>query len=113
MGAEYFESVLIDYDPSSNYGNWNYVSGIGNDPREDRYFNVLTQAKRYDEGGDYVRQWVPELSALPSTRIHEPFLLKEPEQKFLNLEIGRDYPKPCFNIYTWKALKKRKKDKLV
>ena len=112
MGAEYFESVLIDYDPSSNYGNWNYVSGIGNDPREDRYFNVLTQAKRYDEGGDYVRQWVPELSALPSTRIHEPFLLKEPEQKFLNLEIGRDYPKPCFNIYTWKALKK-KKDRLV
>ena len=40
MGAEWFESQLIDYDVCSNWGNWNYVAGIGNDPRENRYFNV-------------------------------------------------------------------------
>ena len=66
MGAEYFESALIDYDPCSNYGNWNYVAGVGNDPRENRYFNILSQAKRYDPDGAFVRHWLPELAALPS-----------------------------------------------
>jgi len=37
LGAEYFESLLIDYDPCSNWGNWNYVAGVGSDPREGRY----------------------------------------------------------------------------
>lgn len=40
LGAEHFEEYLLDYDPSSNWGNWNYVAGVGSDPREDRYFNV-------------------------------------------------------------------------
>ncbi|WP_421798736.1 DASH family cryptochrome [Haliscomenobacter sp.] len=65
MGAEYFESVLIDYDVCSNWGNWNYVAGVGSDPREDRYFNMETQAKRYDPNGDYVRHWLPELAYSP------------------------------------------------
>ena len=51
MGAEYFESLLLDYDPCSNYGNWNYIAGIGSDPREKRKFNILNQASRYDEHG--------------------------------------------------------------
>jgi deoxyribodipyrimidine photo-lyase len=57
MGAEWFESHLIDYDVCSNYGNWNYAAGIGNDPREDRYFNIPKQASMYDPHGDYVRRW--------------------------------------------------------
>lgn len=65
MGAEYFESVLIDYDVCSNWGNWNYVAGVGSDPREDRYFNMETQAKRYDPNGDYVRHWLPEATYTP------------------------------------------------
>lgn len=40
LGAEHFEEYLLDYDPASNYGNWNYVAGVGFDPREDRYFSV-------------------------------------------------------------------------
>lgn len=60
IGAEYFESLLIDYDPASNWGNWNYVAGVGNDPRENRYFNPKTQAERYDPEGKYVRHWLSE-----------------------------------------------------
>ena len=56
MGAAYFEAMLIDYDVHSNYGNWMYVSGVGNDPR-DRKFNVRGQAERYDEGGKFQRLW--------------------------------------------------------
>lgn len=56
IGAAYFESQLIDYDVHSNYGNWMYVAGVGNDPR-DRKFNIKMQAERYDEGGKFQRLW--------------------------------------------------------
>lgn len=58
MGAAWFEHCLIDYDVASNYGNWNYIAGIGNDPRENRYFNTQTQAAKYDPKGEYVRHWL-------------------------------------------------------
>jgi deoxyribodipyrimidine photo-lyase len=57
IGAAYFESVLLDYDVHSNYGNWMYVAGVGNDPR-DRKFNVELQAERYDTSGKFRRLWL-------------------------------------------------------
>jgi deoxyribodipyrimidine photo-lyase len=59
IGASYFESMLIDYDVHSNYGNWMYVSGVGNDPR-DRTFNVKLQAERYDSNGKFQNLWLQE-----------------------------------------------------
>ncbi|MFK7925617.1 MAG: DASH family cryptochrome [Bacteroidia bacterium] len=94
IGAEYFESQLIDYDVCSNYGNWIYVAGVGNDPRENRYFNVISQAKRYDVKGEYVKHWLPMLADLPSQFIHEPW---EAGQKGLleyGVRLGVDYPQP-------------------
>nr|POE79733.1 putative cryptochrome dash, mitochondrial [Quercus suber] len=62
LGAEWYECNLIDYDVSSNWGNWQYVSGVGNDPRGNaRVFNPVKQAVDYDVNGEYVRAWVPEL----------------------------------------------------
>lgn len=91
-GARYFESALIDYDPCSNWGNWQYVSGVGNDPR-DRVFNVVGQGKRYDELGDYIKTWLPALKALPAEHIHEPHQLPASylDQRF-GVRLGRDYP---------------------
>ena len=57
IGAAYFESLLLDYDVHSNYGNWMYVAGVGNDPR-DRKFNVQIQAERYDSKGSYRNLWL-------------------------------------------------------
>ncbi len=57
MGAAYFESLLIDYDVHSNYGNWMYNAGVGNDPRN-RKFNIKSQQDRYDQNGKYVRSWL-------------------------------------------------------
>eukprot|EP00903_Cladosiphon_okamuranus_P000106 g106.t1 len=93
MGAEYFESMLIDYDVTSNWGNWNYVAGVGSDPREDRYFNIVKQARRYDPQGDYVRLWVPELSDLPTEFIHIPDQMQFAEQEEHDVKIGSHYPK--------------------
>ena len=58
-GAAYFESLLIDYDAHSNWGNWMYNSGVGNDPR-DRKFNISRQADMYDAQGKFQRQWLQE-----------------------------------------------------
>ncbi|KAI1140720.1 cryptochrome [Hypoxylon sp. FL0543] len=61
-GAEWYEMLLVDYDVSSNWANWQYVAGVGNDPRgEARIFNPVKQAFDYDKDGEYVRCWVPEL----------------------------------------------------
>lgn len=98
MGAEYFESLLLDYDPCSNWGNWNYVAGVGSDPREDRYFNILTQARNYDPEGDYVRLWCPELKSVPVEKIHRPDLLSAGERQAFQVN---GYPKAVVRIEKW------------
>ncbi len=57
IGAAYFEHILIDYDVHSNYGNWMYNSGVGNDPRN-RTFNIKSQADRYDSDREYRDLWL-------------------------------------------------------
>ncbi len=57
IGAAYFEAMLLDYDVHSNYGNWLYVSGVGNDPR-DRKFNVELQAERNDANHRFRTLWL-------------------------------------------------------
>jgi deoxyribodipyrimidine photo-lyase len=59
-GASWFESQLIDYDVASNWCNWMYVAGVGNDPRETRYFNVYKQAEMYDKDKSYRKLWLGE-----------------------------------------------------
>lgn len=61
MGAAVFEHFLIDYDPCSNYGNWIYVAGVGNDPRPNRKFNTRKQAEMYDPTGAYQQLWNNEM----------------------------------------------------
>jgi deoxyribodipyrimidine photo-lyase len=57
-GAAYFEQQLIDYDVCSNWGNWAYLAGVGNDPRGNRYFNIEKQAQDYDKNQDYRNLWL-------------------------------------------------------
>ena len=57
IGAAYFESMLIDYDVHSNYGNWQYVAGVGNDPR-DRKFDVAWQSEKYDADRKFRNRWL-------------------------------------------------------
>ena len=57
-GAAYFEQQLIDYDVCSNWGNWAYLAGVGNDPRGNRYFNIEKQAQDYDKNAEYRKRWL-------------------------------------------------------
>jgi deoxyribodipyrimidine photo-lyase len=62
--------MLIDYDVSNNWGNWQYMAGVGNDPRgETRVFNPIKQACEYDPRGEYVMAWVPELRGLDDPQV--------------------------------------------
>ena len=57
-GAAYFEQQLIDYDVCSNWGNWAYLAGVGNDPRGNRVFNIEKQANDYDPKKTYRNLWL-------------------------------------------------------
>jgi len=56
-GAAFFEQQLIDYDVGSNYGNWQYIAGVGSDPRGGRHFNLARQAAQYDPDETFTRKW--------------------------------------------------------
>ncbi|BAZ45537.1 cryptochrome, DASH family protein [Chondrocystis sp. NIES-4102] len=99
MGAEWFESLLIDYDVCSNWGNWNYTAGVGNDARGFRYFNIPKQTKDYDPQGSYVKHWLPELAPLPGNLAREPWKLNQDEQKRYKVRLGVDYPNPVVDFF--------------
>jgi deoxyribodipyrimidine photo-lyase len=74
VGARFFLQHLIDADIASNNHGWQWVAGTGTDPAPYfRIFNPVTQAKRFDPQGDYVRRWIPELAHLDGPRAHEPW----------------------------------------
>lgn len=99
MGAEWFESLLIDYDVCSNWGNWNYTAGVGNDARGFRYFNIPKQSKDYDPKGEYLKHWLPELASIAGDKIHEPWKLTSEEQKRYGVRIGVNYPRPVVDFF--------------
>jgi deoxyribodipyrimidine photo-lyase len=74
VGARHFLSLLIDGDVASNNHGWQWVAGTGTDASPYfRVFNPVTQGKKFDPDGSYVRRWVPELEHLPGAAAHEPW----------------------------------------
>ncbi|GGW47685.1 deoxyribodipyrimidine photo-lyase [Streptomyces lucensis JCM 4490] len=88
IGAAHFLHWLVDGDLANNQLNWQWMAGTGTDTRPNRVLNPVTQGKKYDPRGAYVRRWVPELSALPAPAVHEPWKLPGPERAALG------YPDP-------------------
>ncbi|MGQ4513788.1 FAD-binding domain-containing protein [Streptomyces sp. DW26H14] len=91
-GARHFLHLLVDGDLANNQLNWQWAAGTGTDTRPNRVLNPLTQAKRFDPKGTYVRRWVPELASVEGAAVHQPWRLPEPER------AGLDYPPPVVDL---------------
>jgi deoxyribodipyrimidine photo-lyase len=57
FGAAFFEQHLLDYDAASNYGNWQYIAGVGADPRGGRHFDLVKQTCQFDPEGEFTQRW--------------------------------------------------------
>jgi len=95
LGEAHFRRELIDAEVSQNAGNWQWVAGTGPDAAPYfRIFNPITQARRFDPDGDYVRRWVPELSGLDDKRVHAPWELGPLDLEVAGITLGETYPWP-------------------
>jgi deoxyribodipyrimidine photo-lyase len=94
-GECYFAEQLLDYDLAANNGGWQWCASTGCDAQPwFRIFNPVTQSRRFDPQGAYIRRWVPELGAVPPSRLHAPWEMSLAEQQAAACIIGRDYPAP-------------------
>jgi len=91
-GERYFAEKLLDYDLAANNGGWQWAASTGCDAQPYfRIFNPVTQSKKFDPDGRFIRRYVPELAALDNRAIHAPWLAKSLPAGF---QLGRDYPAP-------------------
>jgi deoxyribodipyrimidine photo-lyase len=94
-GERFFMQHLVDGDPAANNGGWQWTAGTGTDAAPYfRVFNPITQGKKYDPQGTYVRRWVPELAKVPNRFIHEPWKMPVEMQQSVGCIVGQDYPDP-------------------
>jgi deoxyribodipyrimidine photo-lyase len=85
-GARHFMRHLVDADLASNQHGWQWTAGTGTDPAPFfRIFNPVTQGRKFDPEGVYVRRWIPELRGIGGAAAHEPWRLDVPPP---------DYPPP-------------------
>lgn len=94
-GERYFAEKLLDYDLASNNGGWQWSASVGCDAQPwFRIFNPISQSLKFDPDGDYIRQYCPELSALPTDCIHAPWQAKPLDMIAAGVRLGIDYPPP-------------------
>jgi len=94
-GERYFMQQLLDGDPASNNGGWQWTAGTGTDAAPYfRVFNPILQGRKFDPAGAYVRHWVPELRGVPDQFIHTPWEMPAKQEAAAGCRVGVDYPLP-------------------
>lgn len=94
-GSGWFWDTLLDADLAANTLGWQWSAGCGADAAPYfRIFNPVLQGGKFDSDGAYVRRWVPELGALPSSWIHAPWEAPGKALRDAGVELGTNYPRP-------------------
>ena len=98
-GARWFWDTLVDADLASNTLGWQWTAGCGADAAPYvRVFNPVLQTERFDPARSYIRQWLPELGALPDEWVHRPWEAPDSALAAAGLRLGRDYPRPIVDL---------------
>jgi deoxyribodipyrimidine photo-lyase len=90
IGANHFADLLVDHDPASNYGNWQWIASTGTDSVDVRIFDPVSQMSKYDDGAHFVREYVPELRDVPPGKVVDYPTLPKAERD----RLAPDYPDP-------------------
>jgi deoxyribodipyrimidine photo-lyase len=103
-GEAHYLRWLTDGDWAQNNMGWQWAAGCGADAQPwFRIFNPMTQGKKFDPHGHYVRQWVPELAGLEDHYIHAPWEAPPMVLQWAGIELDRDYPSPVVDHKTARA----------
>ncbi|MFC7077403.1 cryptochrome/photolyase family protein [Haloarcula halophila] len=89
-GLRYFTKQLIDHDPATNAGNWQWIASTGTDSVDVRIFDPVAQMSKYDDAATYVTEYVPELRDVPAAKIVDWPTLSEGERE----RLAPEYPHP-------------------
>ena len=93
-GEAYFAEKLNDFDLSANNGGWQWVASSGCDAQPwFRIFNPVSQSKRFDPQGKFIRKYLPQLSKLPDSAIHTPWAAPR-ELEMADVRLGKNWPRP-------------------
>ena len=94
-GERYFAEQLNDYDLAANNGGWQWASSSGCDAQPYfRIFNPVSQSRKFDPQGRFIRRYLPQLAALPDAALHAPWQASPLELQAAGVELGRNYPHP-------------------
>ncbi|MCX2723005.1 cryptochrome/photolyase family protein [Roseibium salinum] len=94
-GEAWFRDTLVDADLANNSANWQWVAGSGADAAPYfRIFSPITQGRKFDPEGHYIRRWVPELRDLGTAHLFAPFEAPQDALQQAGVELDRNYPLP-------------------
>ena len=98
-GARWFWDTLVDADLAANTQGWQWVAGCGADAAPYfRVFNPVTQSRKFDPQGHYLRRWLPELARLADVQLHAPWLADEAQLRAAGVTLGTSYPRPIVDL---------------
>lgn len=91
--ALHLAGCFVDYEPGIHYPQIQMQAGTtGINPN--RMYNPIKQSLQKDADGVFIRQWLPELGQIPTSWLHQPWLLSKQQQQQYGCILGRDYPEP-------------------
>jgi deoxyribodipyrimidine photo-lyase len=104
-GERWFWDCLFDADLANNSAGWQWVAGCGADAAPYfRIFNPVTQGQKFDGAGEFIRQYIPEISDLPDKYLCNPWEAPEEVLEAANVKLGKTYPKPVIDLSSSRSM---------